>query len=68
MAIGYINLNIPPPLKDQTIAEWEHFFRAALASLLTQEGGEKFAISTLLAHVCRRPSEREVIREVVEEV
>ena len=67
MATGYGNLNIPPLLKDQTIAEWEHFFRASVASLLTQEGGEKFAISILPAYVCRRPAEREVVREVVKE-
>ena len=67
MAAGYGNLNIPPLLKDQTIGDWEHFFRASVASLLTQEGGERFAISILPAYVCRRPAEREVVREVVKE-
>ena len=36
-------------------------------SLLTQDGGEKFAISILPAYVCRRPAEREVVLEVVKE-
>ena len=67
MATGFSNLNIPPLLKDQTVTEWEHFFRAAVVSLLTQDGGEKFAISILPAYVCRRPAEREVVLEVVKE-
>ena len=35
--------------------------------MLTQDWGEKFAISIIPAHVCRRPAEREVVHEVVEE-
>ena len=40
------NVSVPPLQKDQKITDWEHFFRAGLASLLVQEGGKKFAIST----------------------
>ena len=61
------NLSIPPLLKEQTIAEWEHFFRAAVTSLLAQEGGERLAIGILPAYVCRRATERQVVREVVQE-
>ena len=67
MATLFSNVNIPPLLKDQTIAEWEHFFTAAVATLLTQEGGEKFAITILPAYICRRQAEREVVREVVKD-
>ena len=34
---------------------------------MTREGGEKFAITILPAYICRRPAEREVVREVVKE-
>ena len=67
MATAFGNLNIPPLLKDQTITEWERMFRAGVATLLAQEGGEKLAISMLPEFVCRRPAEREVAREVFEE-
>ena len=65
MACG--NLGIPPLLKEQTITEWEHFFRASVTSLLTQDGGEKLAIGLLPAYVCQKVTERQVVREVMQE-
>ena len=67
MATAFGNLIIPPLLKNNTITEWEHFFRAGVTTLLIQEGGEKLAIRLLPAYICRRPAELEVVREVVEE-
>ena len=61
------NVSVPPLQKDQKITDWEHFFRAGVASLLVQERGEKFAISVLPAYICRRTAERQVVREVVQE-
>ena len=61
------NVSVPPLQKDQKITNWEHYFRAGVASLLVQEGGEKFAISVLPAYTCRRTAERQVVREVVQE-
>ena len=67
MATAFGNLIIPPLLKDNTITEWEHFFRTGVTTLLAQEGGEMLTNRLLPAYICRRPAEREVVREVFEE-
>ena len=59
--------NIPPLQKGERIEDWEKLFRAGVAPLLAQEGGELLAISMLPAYVCRRVAERETVREVVGE-
>ena len=67
MATQLGGLNIPPLQKGDRIEDWEKLFRVAVAHLLTQEGGERLAISMLPAYVCRRVAEREIVREVVGE-
>ena len=67
MAAQFGGLNIPPLLNNDRIEDWEKLFRAAVASPLTQEGGQRLAISMLPAYVCRRVAEREIVREVVSE-
>ena len=67
MAAQFGGLNIPPLLNNDRIEDCEKLFRAAVASLLTQEGGQRLAISMLPAYVCRRVAEREIVREVVSE-
>ena len=47
--------------KGDRIEDWEKLFRAAVVHLLTQEGGERLAISMLPAYVCRRVAEREIV-------
>ena len=41
--------------------------RAAVTPLLAQEGGEKLAVGLLPAYVCRRPAERELVKDVISE-
>ena len=67
MATPISSLNIPILQKGERNSDWERLFRAAVAPLLTQEGGERLAISMLPAYICRRAAEREVVREVVSE-
>ena len=67
MATHLCDLNIPPLQSGERIEDWERLFRAAVTSLLTQEGGQRLAISLLPAYVCRRVAERELVREVVNE-
>ena len=40
---------------------------AAVTPLLAQEGGEKLAVGLLPAYVCRRPAERELVKDVISE-
>ena len=58
MATTKIAITIPPLQGGQRIEEWETFFRAAVATLITTEGGEKAAIRMLPVHVARRVAER----------
>ena len=67
MATPYGNLSIPPLQTGERIASWEKLFRAAVTSLLAQEGGEKLAVGLLPAYVCRRPAERELVKYIVSE-
>ena len=62
MATHLGGLNIPPLQKGDHIEDCEKLFRAAVAHLLTQEGGERLTISMLPAYVCRRVAEREIVR------
>ena len=66
MASQFGGLNIPTLQKDQRIAEWEKLFRAAVAPLLAQEGGERLAISILPGYICRRIAEREIVEAINE--
>ena len=45
MAMQLGGLNIPPLQKGEHIEDWEKLFRAGVAPLLAQEGGELLAIS-----------------------
>ena len=67
MATQFGGLNIPPLQRGERILEWEKLFRAAVAPLLAQEGGERLAVSMLPAYVCRRMAEREIVKGVVGE-
>ena len=67
MATHLGGLNIPPLQSGERIEDWERLFRATVTSLLTQEGGQRLAISLLPAYVCRRVAERELVREVLNE-
>ena len=60
-------VNIPHFQKGDRIEDWGKHFRAAVAHLSTQEGGERLAIYMLPAYICRRVVEREIVREVVGE-
>ena len=67
MATPFANLNIPPLQSGERIASWEKLFRAAVTPLLAQEGGDKLAVGLLSAYVCRRPAEKELIKDIVNE-
>ena len=67
MANPYGGFNISPLQPGERIASWEKFFRSAVASLLTQEGGQKLTIGLLPAYVCRRPAEKETVKDIVHE-
>ena len=51
---------IPPLQEGQRIEEWEPLFRAAVATLVTAEGGEKAAVRMLPVHVARREAEHSI--------
>ena len=68
MATNLSGISVPPLQRDDRIADWERLFRAAVAPLLSQDGGERLAITMLPAFICRRIAEREIVREVVNEV
>ena len=51
-------ITIPPLQEGQRIEEWEPLFRAAVATLITADGGEKAAIRMLPVYVARREAER----------
>ena len=67
MATAYGSFHIPPLQPGERISSWEKFFRSAIAPLLTREDGQKLAVGLLPAYVCRRPAERETLRDVVSE-
>ena len=56
---------IPVLKPDSRVDEWEPKFRAAVTPLLLQENGESLAIGLLPAYVNRRPTETELMKEVV---
>ena len=58
------NLSIPPLMPGERIANWKPLFLAAVAPLIEQKAEHK-AIQILPAFICRRPAERELVREVV---
>ena len=60
-----MQLVIPPLRSGDRIEEWETSFRAATASYLLAEKGEKFVIGLLPAFVNRRPAEVALVRELV---
>ena len=57
---------IPPLQKGKRIEEWEPLFSAAVATLVTAEGGEKAAVRMLPIHVARREAERSIAAVALE--
>ena len=62
---GTTQFVIPVLKPNSRIDEWEPLFRAAVTPLLLQENGESLAIGLLPAYVNRRPTETELMKEVV---
>ena len=60
-------LAIPPLHEDELIGEWRPLFMAAVIPLMERKEEEKI-IQMLPLFICRRPAERQLVREVVEEV
>ena len=60
-------LAIPQLLDGDRIEDWEPAFKAAVASCLLAEGGERFVVGLLPAYVKRRPAEVELVRELIKD-
>ena len=59
-------ITIPPLQEGQRIEEWGPLFRAAVATLVTTEGGEKAAIRMLPVHIAKREAERSIASVALE--
>ena len=58
-------LAIPPLQEGQSIGDWEPVFTASVTPLLIRDDGQKLAVCSLPAYVCRRTAEIELVCKAI---
>ena len=59
-------ISIPPLHQEEPIRDWQPLFLSAVTPVMEKEGEAKI-VQLLPSFICRRPAERQLVREVVEE-